>query len=161
MGRSKNKRRKQLLQAMSMNAEEHNCKITTHDFCANFVIGLDENRKTLFFFKETGGIAISRNIALNKIKHCQILNTSKSIKGNQGTYREIDKLGFSFIPTARNSPSISLEIYDYEESLPLSGELQLIDKWVKNINNILKPINHEEVGDIAKEKEKMYTAQVI
>ena len=159
MGRNKNKRRKQLLKSLSINAEEHNSKITIHEFCGNFVIGLDENSNTLFFFKEFDGIAISRYVALDKIQHCQIINTKKTIKGNQGTYQEIDKLGFSFIPIARNYPVITLEIYEYEESLPLSGELQLIDKWVKIISSRLKPVKQKEAGKIV--QEKVYTAQVM
>ena len=156
---SKNKRRKQLLQALSIDAEKHNSKITTHEFCSNFVIGLDENNNTLFFFKEIDNIAISRYVALDKIQNCQILNTKKTIKGNQGTYQEIDKLGFNFIPKTRNSAPISLEVYDYDESLPLSGELQLIGKWLEIINKKLNFVKQKEVKKTI--QEKVYTAHVM
>lgn len=44
----KAKQKKQLLNTIAI---QQNCKITQHELCANFIIGLDENKKCVFFFK--------------------------------------------------------------------------------------------------------------
>jgi len=159
MSKSKKNRQKKILQVLSNMAIKHSGKITQYEFCGDFVIGIDENTNAVFFFKKTNNIETKKYVNLAKTQKCQVINTSKIIKTKNSSYKEIDKLGLSLLPSSKYKPVVTLEFYNYDDSLPLRGELQLLEKWFKLINSRLKPENSEGTREIV--KEKVYTAQVM
>jgi len=158
MSRSRKKREKKFLQSLSKIAEKHNCNITQHEFCGDFIIGLDEIANAVFFFKQVNNKETAKYINLTKIQSCTMINTSKTIKTKNSSYKEIDKLEFNFLPTAKYKPNILLEFYNYDESLPLSGQLELMEKWLKIINDKLVLQKNKETQK--HEPKKIYNATV-
>lgn len=138
---NRKKQEKQLLQSLSNLAKQHNCKITQHEFCSDFVIGLDENANSLFFFKrhrQNGNKETAHHINLSEFQNCNIINKNRVVKSNGSDSKVIDRLELSFTPVAKNQPAFLLELYNSEESFQLVGELQLIEKWSKLINEKIK-----------------------
>lgn len=108
------KQKKQLLQALLALSDQKNCKMTQYELGSNLAIGIDENADLLFFFKRLKDKEISQHVNLK------------------------DKLELCISPKTKSRPDIFLEFYNSEENLQLNGELQLIEKWAKIINDQIK-----------------------
>jgi hypothetical protein len=140
------KKEKQMLQSLTEIAQQHNCKMTQHEFCGEFVIGLDENKNFAFFFRQKKEEAISRFVDLSEIQTCQVVKKNRNSKNNNGGFAFTERIELNFIPTHKSKEEIRFEMYDAEANMQLNGELQLADKWSKQINDRLK--NNKE-RDIA------------
>ena len=135
--RNKQRIEKQRLLGLENLAAQHRGNITQHEFCGDFVIGLDEANKFVFFFRKTKDRETARHINLDGIQKCKAINTSRSIQSKEGEYKVVDRLELVFVPGTKNEPDLVLELYNAEESMQLVGELQLIDRWEKKINQLL------------------------
>ena len=145
MSVSSKKRKTQLLQSLSKIAQQNNCKITKRDLCGNLALGLDENSNALFFFKKGDEKETALYIDLNDIKNCKIIDTRKAQKNKANSFKEIEKLELGFSPIEQNKRDIVLEFYNYNESISLNGELELMKKWLKIINDKLIPRKSKEL----------------
>lgn len=125
------KKENKILQSLNEIAQPHNCKISQHEFCGDFVLGIDESRNFVFFFKQKKEEAISQFVDLAEIQSCQVVKKAIS------TY-SIQKLELAFLPTNKSKTETKFELYDEEINTQLSGELQFVDKWAKQINDRLK-----------------------
>lgn len=125
------KKENKILQSLNEIAQPHNCKISKHEFCGDFVLGIDESRNFVFFFKQKKEEAISQFVDLAEIQSCQVVKKAIS------TY-SIQKLELAFLPTNKSKTETKFELYDEEINTQLSGELQFVDKWAKQINDRLK-----------------------
>ncbi len=100
-------------------------------------IGLDESANTLFFFRRSKDKETLQYISLSEVQYCKVINTNK-ILNNEGGSKVIERLELSLYFMG-NKPPILLEFYNMNsDSLILSGELQLIEKWAKIVNSRLK-----------------------
>jgi hypothetical protein len=138
MGRNKKKRDKQLLQLLFDTASKENCKITQSEFLNDIAIGLDGINNKLFFLKKIDAIEVEQHVSLLEIKNCGLLNSNRPLdtKMNKGVI--IEKIGLTFTPNDKNKTNIVFEFFNSEETMLLSGELQLAQKWEKIINEKLK-----------------------
>ena len=132
------KQKKQLLQSLSGLATQQNCKITQHELGSNLAIGMDENADFLFFFRRVKDKEIVQHIDLKDIQNCKVLNTSRTVRNSKENYQVTDKLELCVTPKAKSRPDILLEFYNSDENSQLDGELQLIEKWTKIINDKVK-----------------------
>ncbi|NJB82643.1 hypothetical protein [Wenyingzhuangia aestuarii] len=132
MHRSNKQKEANLLQSLKEIASQHNCNIHKHEFCNNYVIGLDSHKKQLFLFQKQRETNISRVVDLSNIQKCQVLKTNKST-GNKDL---LEKIELGFIGTDQNKVVEKLEVYN-EEYAELRGEYQLAQKWTSEINKIL------------------------
>lgn len=136
--RNKEKKRKLKLKSLNDLANAHNCAVTQYEFCGNISIGIDEASDFLFFIKSRYDEVSSFHINLSEIQKCRIINTSRSVNNNNSIYVVIDRLELAFEPTDKSKQQILLEFYNSaHDNLSLSGELQLIEKWSKIIDNRL------------------------
>jgi hypothetical protein len=138
MSRGRKKRDKQMLQSLTEIAKQHNCQISQHEFCGDFVIGIDEIKNSVFFHKHLRDKTIEQFIDLASIKNCKIININRAIKNHEGTHKVIDKLELVFIPASKNKSEITLEFFNSDVTTQLYGELPTIEKWSKLINDRLK-----------------------
>lgn len=138
MSRSRKKRDKQMLQSLTEIAKQHYCQISQHEFCGNFVIGIDEIKNSIFFHKHLKNNIIEQFIDLTNIKNCKVINLGRSIKTEEGIQKVIDKLELAFIPTSKDKSEITLEFFNSDVTTQLYGELPTIEKWSKLINDRLK-----------------------
>lgn len=132
------KKEKQLKQSILAIANNHNCKISQQEISDEFAIGLDETLNQLFFFKKTTGKEIAQHINLAEIKSCKVIKTEHSTGNKQDSVKLIDKLDLHFSFLDRKNPDISLAFYDSEENFGMDGEIQIIEKWSKIVNDRLK-----------------------
>lgn len=131
------KKENKMLQSLNEIAQQHNCNISQHEFCGDFVIGLDENKNFVFFFKQKKEKAISQFVDLSEIQTCKAVKSTRTIKSKDGDVRIPERVVLSYIPTNKGKAETRFELYD-EENVQLIGELQLVDKWSKQINDCLK-----------------------
>lgn len=137
-GRNSKKRKKQMLLSLRAIANGHNSTISIHEFCGDFVIGMDEIKNFVFFYKKGEGNELKNYINLSEIKNCRVHNLRR--EGNKGA-AVIDKLDLSFTPHDKTKKVIDLEFYNTDVSSVLTGELQAVEKWGKLISDRLAPQN--------------------
>jgi hypothetical protein len=138
MSRGRKKRDKQMLLSLTEIAKQHDCQISQHEFCGDFVIGIDEIKNFIFFHKHLKNRVIEQFIDLANIKNCKVINLSRSIKTEEGIQKVIDKLELAFIPTSKDKSEITLEFFNSDVTTQLYGEFPTIEKWSKHINDRLK-----------------------
>ncbi|MCC6754323.1 MAG: hypothetical protein IT266_10120 [Saprospiraceae bacterium] len=131
------KREKKLLQELSTFAERNNCKISQHELWNNnSLIGIDETANMIFFIKKLKGNEIMQQINLTEIQKCRVINSGRTVSNKNGSHKVVDKLDLAFTFHDKNKEEIIVEFYNADyDSLTLSGELQLVEKWCKIIND--------------------------
>jgi len=136
--RKRKKKEHQLLNDLQTFADKFNAKIADHELWNGTAIGLDKNLMKLFFIRTTSGVQFEREVSLAEVKSAKIAKTGKSTKGKDGDVQLIEKLELELLFTDPNKPRVLLEFYDCNrDNITLSGELQLLDKWVKYVNELL------------------------
>lgn len=134
IGRNSRKQEKLLFQSLSNIAAKQNCKITQHECCEEYIIGLDETSNFLFFFKRVKDKETSKQINLKEIQNCKIVNTSRP----NGNEKIIDKLELSLKVNTKNTSEIVLELYNSDDRMHLGDDFLFIERWTKKINELLK-----------------------
>ncbi len=152
-GYSKKRKKDSLFRRLTEMAENEECTITQHEFCADFIIGLDRMADRLFFYKKSENLEIAKSINLQEFKSCRLINSNRTLGEKKSSYNVIDKLQLCFYPHDKNKSEVSVEVYNDEyDSLTLSGELQLAEKWEKLLNERLKkpgkPKNGTEIQSV-------------
>jgi hypothetical protein len=138
-GYSRKRKKKNLFRRLTEMVENEGCAITRHEFCADFVIGLDGMANRLFFYKKVENLEIAKSVNLREYRSCKVFNSNRTVGEKREKYYIIDKLELTFFPAEKRAPEISIELYNDEyDSLTLSGELQLAEKWEKLLNERLK-----------------------
>ncbi len=138
LGKNNKKRDKQLLQSLLDSASKEDCKITQSEYLNDVAIGLDETNNKLFFFKKIESTEIAQHVNLLEMKSCGILNSNRPMNSKKHKDIIIEKIGMSFTPLDKNKAHEIFEFFNSEETMLLSGELQLAQKWVKIVNNLLQ-----------------------
>jgi ABC-type glycerol-3-phosphate transport system permease component len=119
-------------------AETSNCKISELDFWKKSVIGIDKTLHRLFYIKTVNSEEYKKEIDLTEIQKCRVLNASRSMNNKDGNYTTVDKLELIFTYRDKTRPELALEFYNaIHDSLSLSGEVQLIEKWSLIVNSEL------------------------
>jgi hypothetical protein len=151
-GYSKKRKKKNLYRRLTEMAKNEDCTITQHEFCGDFVIGLDTTADHLFFCKKVENLEIAKSADLRKFKSCRVLNSNRTIGNKKEKYYVVDKLELILYPAEKDAPELSVELYNDEyDSLTLTGELQLAEKWGKLLNERLKTPQKQKA---APEKQK-------
>jgi hypothetical protein len=133
----KSKKEKRKLKLIEDEAEKQNCLISKSEFCANLLIGIDETSNFLFFINKNRGK--SQFVNLNDMRNCTLINKSRTLSNGGSSYKVIDKLGLNFVPKFGDNSEFFLEFYNSEyDSLNLSGELQLVEKWAEIVQNNIR-----------------------
>ncbi len=134
MGRSRRQREQQKLNWLENIAKKHNSRITHHEFCGNLGIALDDKRSLAFFIKEIDGEIFEDYIDLNQMKECRVIRTNISVPKNKENYPLIERLDLCFVPLDSKAKEIKWEFFSREHNLQFYGELQVIEKWDKLLN---------------------------
>ncbi len=136
--RSRKKKEKRLYKHLASLAEAQNCKITKYERCCNMMIGIDEINNHVFFIKKSKEGEKGQYINLREIQNCRIRTTGRTVEESTGGGMVTEKLELVFMPVLKSGTEIVWEIYNAEDNLQLSGELQLIEKWAGIIKEKLK-----------------------
>ncbi|MCB0380143.1 MAG: hypothetical protein KDD24_02725 [Flavobacteriales bacterium] len=136
----KNKKRdQQFFQLLLDKANQLNCNLTTHEVTGNIIIGLDDEKKELFFLKRTRNYERLQHLNLNEMKKVKLNNVSRMVGPKESKQKVIDKLQLIFTPIDTTKRDIIFEFYNSDETLVMNGELQLIEKWSKILTDKITP----------------------
>lgn len=138
MLQGRKKKEKQLLQSILAVANKHSCKISQHELCEEFAIGLDETANQLFFLKKTEDKEIAQFVNLSEIKSCKVIKSERSVNSKDANYKLINNLDLQFSFLNQKNPDVLFSFYNAEEDMELNGEIQTIEKWAKIVNDRLK-----------------------
>ncbi len=136
------KKSSHLLKILNEHAKNQNCKLSQHEFCGDFILGVDESRKWIFFLKQKKENIIFQNVNLEEIQACRTEKKLKNGKNVNGQFSIIDRVELHFIPSNKSKRETIFELYEEETNTQLSGELQFVDKWSKRINDLKKSNNN-------------------
>lgn len=127
-------------------AIKNSSKISEHELWNNTAIGIDKETHQLYFIRDAANNKIKHKIDLLEMQKCRIVNTSRNIKYKGENHKVIDKLELAFVSRDKSKPEIFLEFYNTDfDSATLSGELQLIEKWFKIVDEQLGQVVHQNI----------------
>lgn len=138
MIKNKSKKNKQFVQSLTNLAAEQNSTIHDYEICNNFIIGIDTEKNSLFFFKKTEKEEAKQTINLNTFQACNLIKQTRTVGDKKDNYTVIDRLALSFIPTPTNGSENEIEFYNSDKTIQLSGEFQAAEKWSTIITNHYK-----------------------
>ena len=131
---SKNRKQKKLQNLFDFAAKNEG-NITQYDFWHKSSIGLDETNNTIFFIRTLRDKEITQAVKLEDMQKCQLINTSRTLNDQDSQIKLIDKLELAFTPRDKQQDMIVLEFFKVDpDSLTLTGELQLAEKWTNLAN---------------------------
>jgi len=133
----RSKKGRGMLQSITKVASEHNCKITEHEFCGDYTIGMDKTNGYVFFVKESNAKADVQFVNLAQVRTSKIENTSRIVTNNKQNNKITERLRLNLLLKEKDKSTIVWEFYNAEENPQLNGELQSIEKWQNTINNYL------------------------
>ena len=124
------KKNQAVLQKLVALAKNQQTGIGQFDVWFNTAIGSDNSLDYLFFIKKTGGLDLDQTVKLSEIKDCKVVDTSRSIKSKDGDIKVTDKLELVLSFKTPQKDDLVLVFYDGNtDSLTMTGELQIINKW--------------------------------
>ena len=136
MSQNSKRKKQQKLQNLFDFAAKNEGNITQHDLWHKSSIGLDETNKTIFFIRILQDKAITQVVKLGDMQKCQLINTGRTLNEQESPIKVIDKLELAFTPRDKQQATIVLEFFKVDsDSLTLTGELQLAEKWA-NLTNV-------------------------
>lgn len=128
------KREKNFLHLLLNKAKQLNCNITNYEISGNIIIGLDETTKELFFLRKINNEERFQHLNLKEIKSVRLNNANRVISSGKSQQKVLDKLQLAFTYTKAGNPEVIFEFFNSDESLIVNGELKLIEKWSKLLN---------------------------
>lgn len=135
---NRTKKEKAMLNKLNTIAKNHDCKIIKQEFCSDFVLGMDEVNRFVFFYRHNNGHSLSQYVDLADVQSCQPVIKTKAISGNGGNAVVTEKITLNFLPKSKSGNEIGIELYDLGVHMQLNGELQMAEQWSGHINEIIK-----------------------
>jgi hypothetical protein len=113
-----------------------NVTIGEHEFCGDFLLGMDKNKKYVLFYKNVlNSDAIIKIVDLSTIFSCKVLKETKTIKTTRESMEYIESIELSFI--SRDKKETRLALFSEEINTQLNGELQCAEKWEQLITELI------------------------
>jgi hypothetical protein len=133
---STKKKEKQLKNALKAGIAQNNGTLTECSINNNFALGLDSKSKQIYYYKKTPELEFLQKIDLTTVKTCEITKDTKLIRNGKSNYEEIHKVALLFTST-KGKVAEQFELFNYDDSSQLSGELALAEAWKKKVNDLL------------------------
>lgn len=135
---NKKKSKAVLLDSLSKVADEQKSKISKHELGSEFALGLDENSNHLFFYKKIKDKETKNSINLNNIADVTVIKTNKTLGANGSSQTVIDSLALQFSALDSKTPSTQIEFYNMKDSMQISGELEIMNRWHEVVSSRIK-----------------------
>lgn len=122
-------------------ARQQQLVISQHDLWnSRFAIGIDTDKGVLFYLKKWEEGKEELQIHLSEVASCRVNNENREVNGN----RVIDLIELRFTFRGSKLREQALEFYSKEESMSLSEELLLAEKWKSIVStSIQNPQAHK------------------
>lgn len=146
MSQNRKKRERKTLQLLTNISNQHNCILSQHEICGDFIIGIDETKYFVFFFKQFKGKVVEQSINLAEIQSCKVKTSVRNVSIKSDSYNVIEKIELNFIMIDKSKKDTSMVFYNADNSLAFVGELQSVEKWAKIINDSLKSKNQKPIN---------------
>jgi hypothetical protein len=131
------KAERKFLQILIDFASENSISISQYDVLGNQIIGLSEKTNSIFFLKRRNNKDQILQVDLAQIERCYVNKPTRS--GVDGNYSVTDRTELRFAFRDKNKPETVFELYNLEyDSMSMSGELQLAEKWHSIANGRIK-----------------------
>lgn len=127
---------KTLLKGLKSLSDQDNGTISKHMEHTTFILGLDEIKKTLYFFKKAEGVETAKKIDLAQVRICEVTKTKTCIKREKGFEEIVAKISLRFIKNLSDDIEF-IDLYNEDDSLPLNGELEIAENWKAITNRII------------------------
>jgi hypothetical protein len=126
------KKGEELRQRLFDFAKKSNFTVNRFDSWHRSSIGIDDQNDVIFFTRTVKDQAFLQQINLSEIQKCRVIITRKTASSSGG----IDILELAFTYQNKQKSDVILEFYNAaHDSLTLSGELQMVEKWGKIVND--------------------------
>ncbi len=142
MSKRGKKREQKFFQLLLNKSKQLNYNITNYEVMGNIIIGLDETTQELFFLRKVNDEERFQHLNLNEVKQIRLNNLNRMVGAAKNQQKVLDKLQLVFVFKKSSNPEVIFEFFNSDESLIVNGELQLIEKWAKILNEkiTVKPI---------------------
>lgn len=135
------KREKIRMLVLKRLAAENNCEIGWNEFCGDFVMGIDENKKFVFFLKQISGDEIAEVVDLSKVLNCQVIKKMRTVESGFESVELTESLALLFISNGKLLNDTSFELFNERVNFRLTGEIQFAEAVNTRLNELLKSIN--------------------
>ena len=115
-------------------AAEQNAEVTKSVILGDSIVGLDEKKGIVFYYKQQKDTDISKFLLLSEIKACKMFSQTKSAKSENANYNQYEKLGLKFICIDNNKSDTLLEFYNFEENSNLNLDVNVLEQWGTMLN---------------------------
>jgi hypothetical protein len=139
-GKERKKIEKRLLSELQAYAAKQQTTVTEHDFGSRFAIGLSSDNQYLFLIKanDEGNDAAGFHLSLQQIQNCRSNTVTHSIPMGKSKETVIDRLELVFQPKDPKAREQTWVLYDTNANLQLNNEIELMRKWEKRLNIVLR-----------------------
>jgi hypothetical protein len=118
-------------------AQKSNTQVSEYNNWLNTAIGINEEKSELFFIKQTKENNEEQAIKINQITKAKISKITKTFDNNDKKMVIVEQV--NLVISHKDLPETVLVFYNIKtDSLSLSFELQLAEKWNKTINELIK-----------------------
>lgn len=138
ISRSRKQKARLYLQKLTTAALAQNREVSLHDISGRIIMGMDQKAKALFYLKPEQEAAEIQSIDLNAIAACKVFKVTRTVGENGSQQSYLGQVGLRFIPRKKAEAESRWVLYDSDEDMQLSGELQFAEKWAGLIDNELK-----------------------
>lgn len=140
LSRNRKLKTKKTVEVLQRIATDQGATLHNIEICTNFIIGMDEEKNMLFFFKHTANQSIKKIIKLTDFQACKLIKETRTVGREKDTYEVIDRLALTFMPKPTDNSDSELEFYNSDNAVQVAGELQILEKWCKIATNHFKKI---------------------
>lgn len=137
MGRKSGRNARELGSLLRDFAATHDGNITRMDYVRNMALGLDERERVLYFLKRTAEGNQTRRIDLNHVRDCRVVQTRRTVRQGGVADSFIESLRLAFSLAAVKQPDDIIELYNADETMQVTSELQLANKWASLVNDLV------------------------
>jgi len=134
---ARSKSERSLLEKIKTKAALLDCKVSKHEFCGSYIIGMDVTKRVVFFLNNQKDAEVHQVVNLSEIRSCSVYLQHKTIKGKRGNFQQIERVALSLIPNDKSQNQMDLCFYEAHDGSQLVGELQSVEDWCKTIKSHL------------------------
>lgn len=134
-----NRRRdKRRIKAFKQLAAQNGLTLTKYDTWGESCIGVDEEKKKVYFSTGSNGQASSTLVNLSDVQTCSVSSDGKSLKTKEYNSALTERVSLDFWNGNGKQPEKSFLFFDKSIDSTLTDELLLAQKWEKIISDIIR-----------------------
>jgi len=139
-GKERKKIEKRLMTSLQDYAAKQQTTVTEYDFGSRFAIGLSTDNQYLYLIKanDAGDDVAGFQLPLQQLQSCRSNTVTHSIPMGKNKETVIDRLELVFQPKDPKAREQTWVLYDANANLQLNNEIELMRKWEKRLNIVLK-----------------------